>query len=186
MRLTIRTDRLTLRPFDQADAVHVAALVNNMKIARMVARIPHPYSVAMAERWISEHAQSREIGFDYPFALIHEGRLVGSAGCALLPTGEGALSPQGMEIGYWIGEPFWGQGFATEAARAVTTFGFEDLGENRLHAGYFADNPASARVLQKLGFQETGEVQRWCEARGHHVRCITVARDAAGWPGEAA
>ena len=82
-------------------------------------------------------------------------------------------------VGYWLGRPFWGKGYATEAGRRAVKFAFETLNADTLNAGWFHDNPASDRVLEKLGFQPAGEEERTSISRGGPVRCHLVALDRA-------
>ena len=108
-----------------------------------------------------------------------------------LYAGSGAVglertAPGQHELGYWIGEPWWSMGIATEAAGRIVRFAIEDLGARVLNAGYLYDNPASGRVLAKCGFVLAGEVLQWCEARGQAVKChrLTLAIGGRG-PGMA-
>jgi len=165
----IKTDRLTLRPVQMSDAETVAALAGDCDVARMTSRIPHPYSLGQAQAWI-EHATG---GAEIVFAILHEGRLIGCTG--YMPEGDGSA-----EVGYWIGKPYWNRGFATEAVRAVVAHAFGQSGIHTLDAGHFVDNPASARVLQKLGFAKLDEGLWPCEARGHQVPCVGYRLEAAG------
>ena len=160
----IQTARLLLRPLRDTDAEALTALAGNWDVARMTARIPHPYPEGLAKRWIAEQAAARESGDAFAFAILLEGRLVGLVGLEHQDGGR-------FELGYWIGEPWWGQGFATEAAGAAVRFAFEALGADSLEAGWLFDNPASGRVLAKCGFVRTGEMMQWCEARGQAVKC---------------
>jgi RimJ/RimL family protein N-acetyltransferase len=128
------------------DAQSIATLINDRRIAENTARIPHPYTLADAQAWLAApHVSEGEAAF---LATL-DGSLIG--GCGLMQRGEGI-----PEIGYWFGVPFWGQGFATEAARAVIDHAFTDLGHAALQAGARVSNPASRRVLEKCGFQWTG------------------------------
>jgi RimJ/RimL family protein N-acetyltransferase len=92
--------------------------------------------------------------------------------CGLHPRGE-------WEFGYWLGKPYWGKGYATEAAGRVVTFAFEELIAQKLKAGWYYDNPKSGRVLEKLGFKLTGEGARNSLARGCKVDCHLVELDRA-------
>lgn len=165
--LNLAGDRLRLRPFKLDDAPRVQQLADNWKVASMVARMPYPYPPGAAEEWISGHAERRSSGNDWPFAIEIGGELVGAVGVSRDESGP-------MELGYWIGEPYWGQGIATEAARILVEFAFDILGEQRLTAGYFKENPSSGRVLTKLGFRAVGEETRFCLARGEEVDCIEL------------
>ncbi len=148
----IRTERLLLRWFEPGDAMDVRRLAGDRAIAANTTHIPHPYEAGMAEEWIGSHAARRARGDAVVFAieLVEGGELIGAIGLEL------ALSHRRAEIGYWIGRPFWGQGYATEAASAVTRYAFEELDLNRIHAGHFPRNPASGRVLEKIGMRPEG------------------------------
>lgn len=175
----IRTERLILRPFAQSDADTVTALAGNWNVARMVATIPHPYPEGLAADWIGRHAAARESGKGYPFAITLDGAVVGAIGVTRTDDDRYAL-------GYWVGEPWWGRGIATEAARAIVRFARDSLGLDALDATHLDVNPASGRVLAKCGFVRTGETKRWCEARRQTLKChcLTLALD--GRPAEMA
>lgn len=160
----IRSNRLEYRALAAADAARVAELAGNYDVAAMTARVPYPYTLVAADQWIASLDDNELVR-----AILHEGELVGAVG---LVYGEA----RSAEIGYWIGKPYWGRGFATEAARALVAHAFGPLGLRRLTCGHFADNPASARVIRKLGFTRTGTGTMWCEARGEQVETITYAR----------
>ena len=125
----------------------------------MLAKVPWPYSLADAEAFVSRQRPASEAFF---LILSHEGehpRLVGGIGLA--PTDEG------HELGYWLTPDAWGRGYATEAGQAVVSIARHGLGLKRLHAGHFVDNPASGRVLQKIGFRATGVIMgRYSAGRG--------------------
>jgi RimJ/RimL family protein N-acetyltransferase len=141
----LETERLCLRAPRLEDAKRIAALVNDRRIAENTARIPHPYALADAREWIG--ASNKKDG-EVSFVIIMAGEIVG--GC-------GYHSRDGVpEIGYWLGVPFWGNGYATEAARALIDHAFGDRGHPMLVAGARISNPASRRVLEKCGFQWTG------------------------------
>ncbi|MGE3251605.1 MAG: GNAT family N-acetyltransferase [Hyphomonadaceae bacterium] len=147
---TIATERLLLRPLKLADAPRVARFTSDIDVARMVSMIPAPNPLVAAEGWILIDKARRPLKRDFVFAVERPGEgLIGVTGAHLRGTEE-------VEIGYWFGRPFWGQGFATEAARALASAARE-LG--RVVAGHFIDNPASGRVLQKAGFDYTGIVE---------------------------
>lgn len=169
--LRLAGDGIQLRPFVTEDAPRVAELADNWNIASMLSRMPHPYAKEDAVNWISGQRDRRTDGGDWPFAIETQDGLVGAAGVS--PDDEGR-----MEIGYWIGEPYWGRGIASEAARTVSAFAFDILGLQKLTAGYFRENPASGRVLTKVGFHTIGEAKRFCLARGEAVDCVIVELSA--------
>jgi [ribosomal protein S5]-alanine N-acetyltransferase len=148
----LQTRRLVLREFAREDAPEVRRLAGAREIARMTLLIPHPYEDGMAEEWISSLRPSYEAGEHVTFAVVlQEGdELVGSIGMNL-----NARDNNG-ELGYWIGVPYWGRGYCTEAAREMVRYGFEVLGLHRIYSNHFGSNPASGRVMQKLGMIREG------------------------------
>ena len=144
---TVQTARLVLRPFSMGDAPAVQALVGERDVASTTLNIPHPYEDGMAERWIGTHQERFDRGESLIFAIVRriDDDLIGAISLAVSARHARA------ELGYWIGKPFWNQGHCTEAARAVVRYGFEVLGLERVLARHLPRNPASGRVMQKLG-----------------------------------
>lgn len=160
---TFRTARLVLRPFTLDDVPRVVELAGARAIADTTLAVPHPYTHSAAESWIGSHRAAFEAGAGVCFAIVErEGTLVGSVALA-------SIDPEHLqaELGYWIGVPYWGRGYATEAARRVVRFGFERLGMNRIHAHHMERNPASGRVLAKLGMQREGLLRQRVRKWGH-------------------
>lgn len=155
-RPTLHTTRLTLRPFEPSDGPRVKELAGDRAIADTTGRIAHPYEDGMAERWIARQQTEFEAGTSTDFAvtLRESGELLGAIGLVINAAHRRA------ELGYWIGKPHWGRGYATEAGRAVIRHGFEDLGLARIAAHHFQRNPASGRILQKLGMKPEGLLRR--------------------------
>ncbi|MGB3808779.1 MAG: GNAT family N-acetyltransferase [Parvibaculum sp.] len=185
MQNVIKTDRLTterlvLRHFNFDDAPRVRALVGNWKVARMLARVAYPYGDGLAEQWIASHERARAEGKAFPFAIEHQGELVGCVGLDA-DADDNATPEQAYEMGYWIGEPYWNRGFATEAGRALVRHAFEKSPVDRLTAGHLVENHASGSVLTKLGFRYIAETQLWSEARHEKVHALRMVlkRDAA-------
>jgi RimJ/RimL family protein N-acetyltransferase len=149
---TLETERLILRPFDLSDAGEVQRLAGDRAIADTTLLIPHPYEDGMAEEWISGHAAKHDAGEAVNFAIVlREGeKLIGSIGLTLEPLHKRA------ELGFWVGKPYWNRGYCTEAAHQILRHGFEELELNRIFAVFFPRNPASGRVLQKLGMRLEG------------------------------
>lgn len=152
---SLTTARLLLRPFVEADAPTVEPLVSERAIAEMTLHIPHPYPAGAAAEWIGSHPGLWQSGAGVTYAVCEadSGTLVGAIGLGV--TVEHAKG----ELGYWIGLPFGGRGYCTEAARAVVAFGFETLGLHRIQAHHFVKNPASGRVMQKLGMRHEGTIR---------------------------
>ena len=146
----IITDRLILRNIGARDAETIATLIDNYKIAVMLARVPYPYKIEDARQFI---ALTKDPPADERvFALCLKdkaGTLIGICSYERRQSVE-------PELGYWLGVPYWGNGYATEAARAVIDHAFADLGCDALVSGARVSNPASRRVLEKCGFQWTG------------------------------
>jgi RimJ/RimL family protein N-acetyltransferase len=143
----LETERLILRAPCLADVKAVAALANDRRIAENTLRIPHPYRLADAEAFIgAANAADQETVF---MTTLRDGTVLGACGIHM-------LDGKTPEIGYWLGVPFWGRGYATEAARALIDHAFTALGHEHLVSGARVSNPASRRVLEKCGFQWTG------------------------------
>lgn len=151
-RPTLVTARLALRPFALADAPEVQRLAGAREVAEMTSHIPHPYPNGAAEEWIGGHRQRFARGVELVLAVTLRagGALVGAMGLVVEQEARRA------ELGYWIGVPYWGQGYATEAARALVDYGFRVMGLHRIVATHFTRNPASGRVMQKLGMRYEG------------------------------
>ncbi|MBC8089192.1 MAG: GNAT family N-acetyltransferase [Phycisphaerae bacterium] len=146
----LHTPRLVLRPFELSDAPAVQRLAGALAIAEMTLNIPHPYCDGMAEEWIATHPASWEDGTAVTYAITTLDHLCGTVGLRL------TRAHCRGEIGYWIGQPFWGQGLATEAVSAILRFAFEELDLNRVQASHLPRNPASGRVMEKVGMQREG------------------------------
>jgi RimJ/RimL family protein N-acetyltransferase len=144
-RVVLETERLVLRRPTLADVKAIARLANDRRVAQNTARIPHPYAVSDAEVFVTFVAKLPQ---DTNFLVTRDGEVLGGVGIDL-------SKPAAPEIGYWLGVPFWGQGYATEAARAVIDYAFEEFGSMELRAGARVVNSASRRVLEKCGFQWT-------------------------------
>ncbi len=153
---TIRTARLTLRPFRLEDAKDVQRLAGSKAIADTTARVPHPYEDGMAEEWIKTHKNlfRRRKALIYAVTRTDTGRLVGAMGLEL------HLANERAEIGYWIGRRYWNRGYATEAAEAMLMYGFTELGLQKIYAHHFERNPSSGRVMQKIGMKREGLLRR--------------------------
>ena len=160
----LETSRLVLRPFRQADVDDVCFLVNDIGVARNTLNIPHPYARADAEAWIAAHGPQLERREAVTYAVTAPGEgLVGAAGLIL------EMEHERAELGYWIGRPYWGRGYATEASHALLRWGFATLGLHRIHASHFPRNPASGRVLRKLGMRHEGRLREHVVKWGDHL-----------------
>jgi RimJ/RimL family protein N-acetyltransferase len=160
-RTVLHTERLILRAPRLADAAAVATLLDDRRIAENTARVPHPYTLADAEAFIAYVQGGGERSF---LVTLPDGTIVGCCGIA-------QLRGDTPEIGYWFGVPYWGRGYATEAAQAVIDHAFADLGHDLLHGGARVFNPASRRVLEKCGYEWTGVVLQRVRALDTSVPC---------------
>ena len=162
---TLETPRLRLRPLNLSDAPRIQVLAGDEDVARTTSRIPHPYPEGAAREWIEAPRMEEHT----PFAIAERATddLIGGIGFSLQ---EGGLI---AEIGFWVGKPYWNQGFCTEAAREIVRYCFEDLGVNRVHAGHFAGNGASGRVQEKIGMRREGW-QRWGVSRFGEMKDLVL------------
>lgn len=146
---TLTTARLNLRPFTLDDAEQVHALAGNYEVSRTTANIPHPYPEGMAEKWIATHHSQFYARKSVSLAITAQptGTLLGAIGLNIHPTNNRA------ELGYWVGVPYWGNGYCTEAAQAIIHYGFTVLELHKIIAQHLFHNAASGRVMQKAGMQ---------------------------------
>ena len=152
----IEQGALVLRAFRLEDAPKVAEYCGDWDLAKTTANIPHPYDQSMARGWIASHQEAFEAGEAATFAitLADSGELVGAVGLQYEARNQLA------EIGYWIGKPHWGNGYATSAAQAIIEFGFSHWDLNRVQARHITTNPASGRVMEKAGMQLEGVLRQ--------------------------
>ncbi|RWZ54727.1 N-acetyltransferase [Halobacillus fulvus] len=152
--MQLETDRLVLKPYDISQAGRVQQLAGEEDVARTTF-VPHPYPLETAKEWISSHKEWIESKQAYPLAMMRkeDGELVGTM------TLRVSEKHQKGELAYWVGKPYWGQGYATEAAQKIVEFGFETLNLHRIWAGAFPENPASTRVMQKCGLVYEGTMK---------------------------
>ena len=163
-RPTLRGARLTLRPFTHDDAPAVQQSCSQYEIAHNTLMIPHPYPEGAAAEWIAKHQEDFDEERVVHFA-IDDGELVGAMGLVL--KGDGIA-----EIGYWIGVEHWGRGYASEAALEVLRYGFEERGLERIFAAHYGRNPASGRVMQKIGMTYEGTLRRHLLKWGEYVDLV--------------
>lgn len=139
-----------------SDADSVQRLAGDRAIADKVLNIPHPYKDGVAEEWIATHQPGFDAGELANFAIVlgAENELIGAIGLTIVPRFNRAV------LGYWIGTPYWGMGYCTEAARAILEYGFSKLKLNRIHASHMSRNPASGNVMRKLGMTHEGRARQ--------------------------
>jgi RimJ/RimL family protein N-acetyltransferase len=151
----LETRRLILRPFTQRDAPWVYRYAGDREIARTTQNIPHPYTPEMAEKWIAAHPDTWARGIGVVCAIdVRDGAPIGAVGLRIERDDERA------ELGYWVGREWWGHGYATEAAAELVRWGFQSLGLRRVMARHMGSNPASGRVMQKIGMIREGVLRK--------------------------
>ncbi len=158
--VSIRTERLLLRPFRRSDVTEFTRLAGDWAVASMTSDIPHPLTERQARAWLKPGRN------EVRFAIELNGRLIGGAGYYRRRSGT-------AELGFWLGRDWWGRGYATEATRAVLRHGFAVGRLPGFTSSHFVGNDASAGVLRKLGFEPTGRCRIICTARGHEVEAVT-------------
>jgi RimJ/RimL family protein N-acetyltransferase len=173
----IATERLVLRKIEARDRVRLVQLANNWRVAKNLGTMPYPYTEAAADEWIGKQAELWAGAKSKPLAITLDGELIGGVGVGTRPD----RNDEEWELGYWLGEPYWNRGYASEAASAVRDYAFEVVGLPQIIAGHYADNHASGRVLTKLGFRYTCELPRYSLARGTNVRCLEMTLPRARW-----
>lgn len=152
----LETKRLLLRPFTLTDAQRVQLLIGDRAIASTTSSIPHPYEDGMAEEWIGARQEKFLAGESANFAItLNDSQiLIGSIGLTF------NRRHRRSEMGYFIGVPYWGHGYCTEAARAVVEYAFTRQDLQKVTARHLARNPASGRVMQKIGMTREGYLRR--------------------------
>lgn len=160
--IVLATPHLTLRPTLPQDARRFFEIQSNWNVTRMLRLAPWPPDPDAMSAWVASHADEWAAGSAFRFAVLADGAVIG---CADADDFDGVKG----EIGYWFDEAAWGRGYAAEAAGAVVDFVFSRTGVRRLEAGHLAENPASGRVLERLGFRHTSDGVRWSRPRQAQV-----------------
>jgi len=158
----LESERLILRPPCRADVAAMAGWLGDYQVSKNLARVPHPYGEDDAEAFVALREIQDETNYSFTIQRAADNVLLGGAGLH--------WEEQGWEFGYWLGRPFWGRGYATEALKGALKWAKYEWGKKVVWAGHFSDNKASGQVLVKAGFLYTGEVRwRQCRARGEAV-----------------
>ncbi|UMY17901.1 GNAT family N-acetyltransferase [Methylobacterium organophilum] len=174
----IETARLWLRWPVARDAQAVARLAGEPAIARMTARIPSPLSLHEAEAFVIRARACNAAGEGLVMAISRRAAPAGLIGIVSIEPRPEDPAPH---LGYWLGQPYWGEGLMTEAATALAEAYFAYAGGGTLASAAMADNPASRRVLEKCGFAPTGQDAHFSLSRGRAVASDTFRLDRAGW-----
>jgi 8-oxo-dGTP diphosphatase len=165
--LLLRTERLALRRLLPGDARAFHRLINDWEICSKLPDAPFPYPIELAEAWIEAADEAREAGRAHRFAILRggdgqtgDGELVGAAGLTL------SKDRRAIDLGYWIGRPYWRQGFGREAARRLAEWALAELPIERVTATAAGDNETSMALLEKIGFRQTGTGREAFACRG--------------------
>ena len=170
---TLITPRLSLRPLRGSDAGLMTLYSSDLRVAKMTSSIPHPYPPGAAETYIETVQTGRSDQDPWVMDATRSGgqELVGVI----------TLKAKSGQLGYWVGPPFWNTGYASEAVAEVVRHLFEDSGMDHLNAVVFTDNPASRHVLEKAGFEVTGEEDGFSVARSIGVREWQLSLSRMTW-----
>lgn len=154
-QVILETPRLILRPFLPVDAAQVQLLAGDKRVAETTLHIPHPYLDDMAGQWIAGHLEHWQHKTAVIYAITDkvDNYLMGTMSLVDIQAEE-------AELGYWLGVDYWGKGYATEAARALADFAFSSLKINKLTADHLIDNPASGKVMEKIGMSYQHNIQK--------------------------
>ena len=159
----INTERLRLGKIEPQYIPQIVQYANNKVISDNLLSFSHPYFEKDAQAWIEMSNTGFEAKTNYIFAIYrHMAEFIGGIGLHLDKAHNKA------EIGYWIGEPFWNQGFASEAGKAVIEFGFKELSINKIFAVHFLFNPASEKVLKKIGMRKEAKLKHHYLKNGNY------------------
>ena len=145
---TLETPRLKLRPYTEADIPELLPLIGTREVAATTLRIAHPYTEQDANAFLELAKDPDKLWL--AITLRSDGRQIGGVGLRV------EKQHQHAELGYWLGVPFWGHGYATEAAADILRYGFETLALHRIFASHFKHNQASGRILKKIGMKYEG------------------------------
>lgn len=161
--LKIETERLILSPLKESDIPLITEYLQEKIISDNTSNIPYPYSESDARTWIkiSDDALTAKTG--YTFAIREkEGEIIGAIGLH-------DRNDDKAELGYWIAVPFWNKGYATEAAAAILSFGIKELKFHKIYATHFIHNPASGRIMEKIGMHKEAVLKHHIKKEGHYL-----------------
>lgn len=152
---SIETSRLEIKPFELADAPYVQKLAGNPNVSKTTLNMPYPYEDGIAEQWIASHSKHWQARTSAAFAikLKANGQLIGNISLV-------AINGDQAELGYWLGEPFWNQGYGSEAATALVQMAGTAMGIRTVIAEHLQSNPASGRLMQKIGMSYSHTLER--------------------------
>ncbi|MGN7756225.1 GNAT family N-acetyltransferase [Chryseobacterium sp. 22532] len=159
----IETERLILSQLKEEDLPFVTEYLQDKIFSDVTSNIPYPYTGEHAKFWMKMSRESFENNTGYTFAVRNkEGQILGAIGLH-------DRDDDKAELGYWMGKPFWNKGYITEAATALIDFGFNELQINKIYATYFLDNPASGRIMEKIGMEKEALLKQHLKKDGKYI-----------------
>ena len=183
--IDIHTERLLLRPLRAGDAEPIFALFNNWEVVRWLAVPPWPYTIEDARGFVQGAVDPPPDESEERFAITLDGSLIGGIGTRMRPASH-LQREAAPNFGFWLGQPYWGKGYMTEAVRGLARRVFATRAADAIYSGAFAGNSASLRVQAKVGFEWDGQTMLHCRPRGaeflHVNTMLTRARFEARRP----
>lgn len=143
----LETERLILSAIKEEDIPYIVEYLQEKVFSELTSNIPYPYTEDDARFWLKNSRQAFEMKTGFTFAIRNKEKIIGAIG--LHDRGDDKA-----ELGYWLAKPFWNKGLVTEAAKAMIDFGLKELQFNKIYATHFLHNPASGKVLQKIGMEQ--------------------------------
>jgi len=178
---SLESNRLILRPFSQKDAKRVRELAGVFDVSRYTEAVPYPYKDGDAEDWISTLPEEYSSGKGATFAIEHKesGSLMGGIGLGICDVHKKA------NLGYWLGRPYWSNGYCSEAAKRLIDYAFEERSIHRIYARHMECNPASGRVMQKIGMTLEGKLKDDIQKEGvfHTMHIYGITNSESGRQG---
>jgi len=171
MKHTIKAKNFTLRPYRKGDEKSLIKNINDRNIYRYTLRIPYPYGLKEAKKWLShsKYAAKKKNKAEINFSIDISGEVVGGIGIS-------NIKKHKAEMGYWLGKKYWSRGIMTQAVGLVTDFGFKKLKLRRIYAHIFLKNKASARVLEKNRYKKEGLMKNYYFKNGKLLDAISYAK----------
>ena len=173
MSAILETTRLRMRSYAEADVTELVPLIGTREVAATTLRIPHPYTEQDGRAFIAGALDPGKIWL--AITLRSDGRQIGGIGLRV------DQQHQHAELGYWLGVPYWGKGYATEAGREMVRYGFEDLKLHRIFASHFGHNPASGKILLKLGMKHEGRQREHLRKWDQFVDSVLYGMSQPEW-----
>lgn len=144
----IQTERLILSPLEEKDIPFIVEYLQHRIFSDLTSNIPYPYMENDARMWLEMSKEAFDNDTGYTFGIRNkEGQIIGAIGLH-------DRDDDKAELGYWIGIPYWNKGYVTEAAKALIDFGFNELNFHKIFATHFPHNPASGRIMEKIGMEQ--------------------------------